>query len=172
MSDIEQIALTTATTLFGGVLLFILGEFIRTKITLPIQKLNEQIQIVLAGLDFYCNLLTNYYPSEPSKEQRKMIHEMTRDLRKSATQLKSMYLVISLKYMLIKFRMIPSVDRIETGHRGLIYLHNSVLYERERKIVVNQIDMNNNEISRIRAALMNEKIPDIIMPKEKERYGR
>lgn len=169
MSDAEKIILTAAVTLIGGMVLFIISEYIRVFILVPVQKLNEQIQIAIGKVDFHCNMLTNYFPKEPSEEERKTIHEIKKDLRSAATQLNSKYSVISWKKHLIRLKLIPSAENIDIAYSGLIYLHNSILYSGRRDFVINEIEMNDNQIDRIQAALKNQPIPKRIAPKEKQK---
>lgn len=167
MSDTEQIFFTAIATLTGGIILFVLGELLRVTIIIPIQKLKEQIQSALDRVDYHCNILTNFFPEEPSPEQINNIREIKRDLRTTATKLNSKYAVIPYKDFLAKLKIIPTSERIGVAYKGLIFLHNSILYNDPGEIVTNRIDINNTEIDRVKCALTNQDIPPI--PKIKER---
>lgn len=166
MSDTEKIIWTSVLTLAGGVVLFVLSELLKILVITPIHKLREQIQEALAKLDFHCNMLTNYFSSEPSETEKLTIRKIKKDLRFSATQLKSKYSVIPCKKLFARIGLIPSAENINIAYHGLIYLHNSILYEGQRSYVVNEIELNNNEIERIKAALSGLKVPDHISPIE------
>lgn len=168
MSDIEKIILTACATLIGGVILLILAELLKSFIMSPIQKLKEQAQIVLSKIDFHSNMLTNFFSATPSKDELSNIRTIRRDLREAATELKSKYKMIPFKRFMHFLRFIPSNERIDVAYRGLIYLHNSILYKGDRDYIVNLIDMNHNQIERIRAALTNTQIPEQLKPKERK----
>lgn len=169
MSDLERIILTATATLIGGVILFVLGEFIKLAVLIPSQRLKEHIQIALSKLDFHCNMLTNYFSANPSEEEWKIIYEIKKDLRSAATELKSSYSLLPWKTPLAKIKLIPPPGNIDTAYRGLIYLHNSILYTGRRDFIINEIEMNNNQIDRIHAALSGQTIPELLKPKEKQR---
>jgi hypothetical protein len=167
VSDLNAILITTAATLIGGMVLFIVSEFIRITIILPSQQLREQIQQALSRLDFHSNLLTNFFPAEPTEDQWATILEIKKDLRTAATEVKSKYAVISWKPVLSFIKFIPKQTNITVAYQGLIFLHNSILYSGKRDFVINEIEMNHNQMERVQAALQGLTIPPMTSPKEK-----
>ncbi|HSX15030.1 MAG TPA: hypothetical protein VLE72_03970 [Candidatus Saccharimonadales bacterium] len=145
MSDWLKIILTAAATLIGGMILFVFAEFARALVLTPLYKYREQVQLVLDRLDYYSNRLTNFFPDEPSEQERQLIKQIESDLRSAATQLKSKYMSITWRKSLILIRIIPSQDKVNEAYQSLIYLHNSILYK-------GQVDEHNN------AKTNNEKI--------------
>lgn len=167
MSDIEIIIYTACATLIGGVILLILTELIKSFVVSPVQKVREQIPTVLSRLDFHCNMLTNYFPTEPSDEEWATVKAIKKDLREAATDLNSLYKMVPFKKVLSLVKFVPGSNEIGIAYSGLIYLHNSILFEGRRDYIINQIDMNKNQIDRIQAALTHGKIPSLIKLKER-----
>jgi len=167
MSDLATIVITAAATLIGGMVLFIASEFIRVTIIIPAQNLRDQIQFALSRIDFHSNMLTNFFPAEPTEEEWQTILGIKKDLRTAATELKSKHAVISWKPFLSLLRFIPQKGNIQIAYQGLIYLHNSILYTGRRDIVINEIEMNHNQIERVQAALQGAAIPAMITPRER-----
>lgn len=166
MSDMATIVITAAATLIGGMVLFIASEFVRVTIIIPSQNLRDQIQFALSRIDFHSNMLTNFFPAEPTEEEWRTILEIKKDLRTAATELKSKYAVIGWKPFLSLLSFIPKRGNIQIAYQGLIYLHNSILYSGRRDIVINEIEMNHNQIERVQAALQGAKVPAIVSPRE------
>lgn len=125
------IVLTAALTLIGGVILFILSEFVRILVVIPLQKYNEQVQLTLNILDFYSNRLCNHFSAKPDAEEQKLIDTIKDKLRSGATRINSKYNSISLRHILVWLKLIPSGEKIQEVYGALIYLHNSILYEGE-----------------------------------------
>ncbi len=160
--------MTAGLTLVGGMLLFIISEFIRVAVIVPVQNLKEQLQTALERVDFYSNRLTNYFPAKPSREEIELINQIKGDLRAAATRLRSKYSVISMKRLAIRLNFIPDATNIDIAYSGLIYLHNSILLSSRRDFVINEIEMNHNHIERIQAALSGNEVPAIVEPRERQ----
>ena len=155
-----MIIYTSLATLLGGVILLVVSELIKVMIIFPVQKTKEQTQIALSRVDFHSNYLTNFFPAEPSDEVLAVIRSIKKDLREAATSLKSVYTTVPMKRLQSFLRIMPSQERIELAVSGLIYLHNSILFEDKRDYIANSIQININWISRIRAALTGNTIPE------------
>lgn len=166
MSDMENIFFTACATLTGGVVLLVLTELLKVLVIAPAQKTREQIQVVLSRVDFYSNKLTNFFSAEPNEHEIDVIKSITKDLREAATDLKSNYTLVPMKKFLSLIKVLPNRERIEVAFTGLIYLHNSILYEGRRDYIVNLIEMNGNQIDRIHAALTNKNIPERLKPEQ------
>lgn len=170
VNSVESIILTACITLVGGVILLVIGELLKILVIIPIQKTREHIQIALSRVIFYSNRLTNYFPAKPSRREMDIIDSVTDDLRKTATNLMSNYTLVPMKRALSWIRVIPSQERIETAYQGLIYLHNSILFEGKRDYIENLIEINGNEIDRIQSALTNKKIPTRLKPIQRRKF--
>lgn len=128
---------TAIFTLAGGVTLLIISELLKTLIIIPLKEYNKQVQKVFSTIDYWSNRLCSHFSEKPNKEEQESINEMRKEIRKLATNLNSCYTTISFRNILIKLGLIPSPENISIAYNGLIYLHNSVLYE-------GQIDKYNN----------------------------
>ena len=127
MNNIENIFFTASLTLVGGVILLVMTEILKTMLIAPIQKTREQIQVVLSKVDLHCNMLTNFFSKNPDDDEKMVIKSIRRDLRESATNLKSNYTMLSLKNLLSWMKILPSQDHVDVAYSSLIYLHNSIL---------------------------------------------
>ena len=170
MSDLEKIILTACATLIGGVLLLIVSELFKVLVIVPTQKTREQIQVVLSQIVFYSNRLTNPFSAKPTEHEIDIIKSITQDLRKAATDLQSKYELVYMKKPLALLKILPSQERIKVAFTGLIYLHNSILYKGRRDYISNLIEMNDNEIERVKTALAGEAIPGKLKPEEQRRF--
>ena len=170
MSDIENIILTACATLIGGILLLIVSELFKVLVIVPVQKTREQIQVVLSQIDFYSNRLTNFFSAEPTEHEIDIIKSITQDLRKAATDLQSKYELVYMKKPLVLLKILPSQEQIEVAFTGLMFLYSSILYEGWRDYIVNLIEMNENRIERVKAALTGKAIPEELKPEEQRRF--
>ena len=166
MDNIYSILFTAVATLIGGVILLVMTELLKVLVITPAQKTREQMQIVLSRVDFFSNKLTNFFSAKPTEYEIDIITSITRDLREAATDLRSNYDLVFMKKFLSLIRVLPSQERIDAACTGLIYLHNSILYDGRREHVINLIELNDNQIDRIRAALTNKNIPEKLKPEQ------
>lgn len=169
MGEVEKIILTACTTLAGGVILLVLTELVKSFIMSPVQDLKKQVQIVLSKVDFHCNMLTNYFSAKPSDDELVNIRTIKKDLREAATDLKSKYTMVPYKNLLSVLGFVPRPGEIDVAYGGLIYLHNSILYEGRREYIVNLIEMNDNRIDRIHAALTGKTLPKELTAEQRSR---
>lgn len=129
-----QITLTTAATLIGGVLLFVVGEMIRTLVINPLQTYREHVQLILDRLFFYANFYTRTFDNKLTESEQIAISEYTGHMRSAASQLNAKYELIGCKLLLIKSRIIPSADQIEVAYKNLIFLSNTILRKKDTNI--------------------------------------
>lgn len=169
MSDIEIIIYTACATLIGGVILLVITELIKVVIVLPVQKTKERMQVALSRVDFHCNLLTNFFSANPDDDERSRIRLIQKELREAATDLNAQYTLVPMKKVLATLGILPDQKRINTAFEGLMYLHNSILYEGRREYITNLIEMNDNRIERIKAALTGKSVPAEVRPNESSR---
>ncbi|HSX31617.1 MAG TPA: hypothetical protein VLE99_06910 [Candidatus Saccharimonadales bacterium] len=155
MSDLLQIFLTAGLTIVGGVILFIFGEFAKVLIIQPLQKYNEQVQLIRDRLDFYANRVTNYFSEEPNDEEWKLIQQINADFRSAATQLSSKYAGIMRRKLLIRLKIIPTPEMVEEAYRHLMLLSNNVPRRgrRDRDGEHDPIMINHDAIEKVKAAL-------------------
>lgn len=166
MGDVERIFFTACTTLIGGIFLLVITELLKILVIVPAQKTHAQIQVVLSRVDFYSNKLTNFFSAEPTEHEMDVIKSIIKDLREAATDLKSNYTLVPMKKFLSVINVLPSQERIDVAFTGLIYLHNSIMYEGRREHILNLIEMNDNQINRIHAALTDKKVPEKLKPEQ------
>lgn len=151
MSDLLQITLTAAIT----IILFIFREFAKVLIVQPLQKYNEQVQLIRDRLDFYANRVTNYFSEEPNDEERKLVQQINADLRSAATQLSSKYAGIMWRKLLIRVKVTPTPEKIEEAYRNLILLSNNPPRRGRNNwdSEVNPIMVNHDAIEKVKTAL-------------------
>ena len=169
MNDVQNIVYTTCGTLIAGIILLVVTELLKVLVITPIQKTREQMQVTLSRVDFYSNRLTNFFSATPTGHELETILSITKGLREAATDLNSNYTLVPMKRLLSSINILPSQERIDVAFKGLMYLHNSILYEGKRDYILNLIEINSNHIDRIRAALTGEPIPDYVKPKQVRR---
>lgn len=149
-----KIVLTAALTLIGGTLLFVFGEFVKVLVVVPLQKYKEHVQLVRDRVDFYSNRVTNFFSAEPDDEEWELIRRISADFRSSATQLSSKYAGISWRKLLVKFRIIPSAEKLDEAYRSLIFLSNSIPREgRDSNREIDPIMLNHEHIEKVKIAL-------------------
>ncbi|MBP7766924.1 hypothetical protein KA068_00160 [Candidatus Saccharibacteria bacterium] len=155
MSDLLQIVFTASLTILGGIILFIFGEFAKVLVVQPLQKYNEQVQLIRDRLDFYANRVTNYFSEDPNDEEWKLIQQINADFRSAATQLSSKYAGITRRKLLIRFKIIPPPENIEEAYRNLMLLSNNLPRRRrdDRDTEVNPIMVNHDAMEKVKAAL-------------------
>lgn len=154
MTEMEKIVLTAALTLLGGMILFILSEFARVLIVVPLQKYKEHVQVVFDRVDFYANRLTNFFSADPGNEELQLIQQISSELRSAATQLNSKYATISWRPLLIKLHIVPSAEDLEKAYGGLVFLSNNLPREgRASNDAIDPIMNNNKRIDEIKSAL-------------------
>ena len=155
MSDLLQITLTAAFTIIGGIILFVFGEFAKVLIVQPLQKYNEQVQLILDRLDFYANRVTNYFSEEPNDEEWKLIQQINEDFRSAATQLSSKYAGIMRRKLLIRLKIIPTPEKVEEAYKNLMVLSNNLPRRgrRDRDAEHDPIMVNHDAIDKVKAAL-------------------
>lgn len=124
-TDWLTIVLTAAATLIGGVLLLIFTESIRLFVIQPLKAYRDHVELILDRLDFHANYMTNFFSEKPEKEEREKIQEIQKDFRSAATQLNAKYASISMKWLLIKLKWIPSRKDEEEVHGKLTFLSNN-----------------------------------------------
>jgi hypothetical protein len=155
MTEWEKIVLTAALTLLGGMILFILSEFTRVLIVVPLQKYKEHVQVVFDRMDFYSNRLTNFFSANPEEEELQLIRQISSELRSAATQLSSKYAIISWRPLLIQLHIVPSAEELQKAYGGLVFLSNNLPREgRPSNDAIDPIMMNHDRIDEVKAALI------------------
>jgi hypothetical protein len=152
MSQWQIIIFTSACTLIGGTLLFVISEFVKVLVAAPLHKYREHVQLTIDRLDYYSKWICNYFPVKPTEEEKRLKNQIENDLRSAATQLKSKYAIISFKRPLVALRLIPEPQKIANAYHSLIYLHNSLISSQEADDH-NNARNNHDEIETIKHSL-------------------
>ena len=97
MDALTQILLTSAVTLISGLVLLIISEFIRLLIVVPLKKYRDHVEFVLDRIDFHSNYVTNFFSEDPNDEEKELMRQISKDFRKAATLLNTLYASISMK---------------------------------------------------------------------------
>jgi len=113
--------LTAAITIFGGFVVFVLGQIVIKFFIEPIHKQSETIGDIAHYLIFYANQYSN-----PGTGKHEDIEETSRVLRKQAGELIARTHVIKI-YTLFEFcKLVPKRSAIWKAHSNLIGLSNIV----------------------------------------------
>lgn len=125
-TDWSTIILTAAATLIGGVLLLIFTESVKLFVIQPLKAYRDHIEFILDRLDYHVNYMTNFFSEKPDDEEFGKIREIQKDFRSAATQLNAKYASISMKWLLIRLRWIPSKKDAREIYGELIFLSNNI----------------------------------------------
>jgi hypothetical protein len=93
MSQWQIIIFTSACTLIGGTLLFVISEFVKVLVAAPLHKYREHVQLTIDRLDYYSKWICNYFPVKPTEEEKRLKNQIENDLRSAATSGKLSYLL-------------------------------------------------------------------------------
>ena len=121
MSQLMSIFLTSGLTIFGGVVVLILGEVVKGAFILPIQDLARLRGKINYALIFYANVISN--PGLGSPEH---LQEVQTVLRHRASQLLSKSNAIPWYGVWHRLGFLPKRGNIERASMLLIGLSNSI----------------------------------------------
>lgn len=121
MTELEKIFLTSGLTIFGGVIVLIVGQILTRFFIEPLHDLRKLIGEIGDVLIFHANVFSN--PGVCSKEDNDKTSEI---LRQKASLLRTRTFVISCFWVFVLFRIVPSRKRLNDASRYLINLSNSV----------------------------------------------
>ncbi|MCX6743435.1 MAG: hypothetical protein NT116_04330 [Candidatus Parcubacteria bacterium] len=119
MSEIEKIFLTSALTIFGGVLIFVIGQIISKFIIDPIHEQKRLIGKIADSLIFYANVYTN-----PGILPKETMDKASVKFRQQATFLQSKTHLIPLYGILSILGLIVSKNNINKASENLIRISN------------------------------------------------
>jgi hypothetical protein len=127
MTKLSEIILTSTFTLFGGVVVFVLGQVAVKFFVEPIQEVWRTIGEIADSLMFYADLHAN--PGPFAREKRMVASE---SFRHQASQLKGRMNVVALYRLWAFLHFLPKKSGIDKACRGLIGLSNS-LFDNDTK---------------------------------------
>lgn len=113
--------LTSVLTIFGGVLIFVIGQIFLKFFIEPVHQLRAHIGRITDSLIFYANVYGN--PGSLSTDEMK---KASNDLRKQASELMSKTAVIPCYRFWSFLRIVPRFSDIRVTHHNLIGLSNGV----------------------------------------------
>lgn len=125
MSELMKIVLTSASAVFGGVVVFVIGQVATKFFVEPIHEQSKTISEIIDSLIFFADLYSNPDSRDPPSAAKER-DEASKTLRRHASQLSSKTSVI-IWYRLWEFlRVVPKRSGITEAARGLIGLSNSL----------------------------------------------
>jgi hypothetical protein len=123
MSELFKIILTSSLTIFGGILIYVVGRIIEKFFIEPIHEQFKIIGKIADSLIFYANIYTN--PGSKLIEKEKM-DEASNVLRQQASHLMAKTQVIQWYKFWQHLRIMPKYADVIEAHGKLITLSNSV----------------------------------------------
>jgi hypothetical protein len=122
-----KIVLTSALTVFGGVLVFVIGQIVVKFFLEPIHEQSRVISEINDSLIYFSNLYMNpdnsrYLSSSLGKER----DEASKTLRRHAGQLDSKTNVIACYGLWERLRVVPKHPDVTKACKGLIGLSNAL----------------------------------------------
>jgi hypothetical protein len=127
MTKLPEIILTSTFTVFGGVVVFVLGQVAVKFFIEPIQEVWRIVGEIADSLIFYADLHAN--PGPTPAEKRKIASE---SFRRQASQLSGRTNVVAWYRFWAYLHLLPKKSGIEKACRGLIGLSNS-LFDNDAK---------------------------------------
>jgi hypothetical protein len=121
MSELEKIFFTSALTIFGSVLVYVIGQLISKFLIDPIHAQKKLIAEIGDSIIFYGNLYAT-----PGKMPKEKMDEASYKLRQQAALLQSKTHLIPYQTSLSRLRIIASKSAIEKASSLLIRLSNSI----------------------------------------------
>jgi len=121
MSEIVIIFLTSALTIIGGVLVFVIGQIISKFIIDPVHEQKALIGEIADSLIFYANVYTN-----PGILPLEMMDEASNEFRQQATLLQSKTHLIPLYQILSILGLVVNKKHINKATKNLILISNRI----------------------------------------------
>lgn len=125
------------TTIISAVMIFVLGQIGLKLIIEPIQELKKEISEILNAMVFYADRVSN-----PNSNSQEVIDEVSKILRKHASNLEAKSSIIPFYRIFEIFRVLPNKQNISEAKSHLIGLSNS-LSKSENNSGINNSTKNN-----------------------------
>jgi hypothetical protein len=125
MSELMKIVLTSALTVFGGIVVFVIGQVATKFFVEPIHEQSKAISEIIDSMIFFANLYSNPDSRNPPSTAKER-DEASKTLRRHASQLSSKTNSI-VWYRLWEFlRVVPKRSGVTEACKGLIGLSNNL----------------------------------------------
>lgn len=121
MSELSKIVLTSSLTIFGGIVVFTMGQVIAKFLIEPIHEEFKLIGEITDSLIFYANVYLN-----PGTLKTEKMDEAQTVLRQRATQLMAKTHTIRLYKLWQLLKIVPKYGDIVEARKNLIGLSNSI----------------------------------------------
>lgn len=141
MSQLTQIIFTSALTVLGGVLIYVIGQIISKFFIERIYNQADIISEINDSLIFFANIYSN-----PGFSAKDKANEASKRLRQLATLLRSKTYMIPWYGFFEKIKIVPKLSDINEASGNLIGLSNSLYRESDRPA-------NNRRVDEIRKSL-------------------
>jgi hypothetical protein len=144
ISQVSQIFLTSGLTIFGGLLVLILGQIIQRFFIEPIQEQSKVIGKIASDLSFYANVYSN-----PGFVNKEMQDEASKSLRQVASELRGVSQTIPWYGLWAFLRFVPKHKNIIRASANLIGLSNGLYDKRGPGHTASSIDNRRKETLRL-----------------------
>lgn len=121
MSDLFKIVITSALTIFGGVLVFAMTQLLQKFLLEPVHEQSKVIGEIFFGLVYYSNRYAN-----PGSGRPKDLADTSEAFRRYASQLQGTTSAIRCHDLFEKLGLVPQRKKIEEAVRDLIRISNSI----------------------------------------------
>ncbi len=121
MDELTKIFLTSALTIIGGIIIYVVGQILSKFFIDPIHKQGEIIGEISDTLVYYAREYLS-----PGRLQREMLDQAHDRLRKLASLLKARSYMVKWYSLFVFLGWVPKLKSIEEASTHLISLSNSV----------------------------------------------
>lgn len=143
-------------TIISAVMIFVLGQISLKLIIEPIQELKKEISEILNAMVFYADRISN-----PNSNSQDVIDEVSKILRKHASNLEAKSSIIPFYRIFEIFRVLPNKQNISEAKSHLIGLSNSLSNSENNSGINNSTK--NNDIKRLLTTYSNSALFEIII---------
>lgn len=121
ISELSKAILTALLTIFGGIIIFVVGQFVEKFFNTPLEGFRRTLGEISFNMIYFANIYTN-----PGTDDRDTRLEVSRKLRSLASQLISDSYAVNGYWLFSLIRFIPPRKRVNEAANNLIGLSNSV----------------------------------------------
>lgn len=136
------------TTIISAVMIFVLGQIGLKLIIEPIQELKKEISEILNATVFYADRISN-----PNSNSQDVVDEVSKILRKHASNLEAKSSIIPFYRIFEIFRVLPNKQNMSEAKSHLIGLSNSLSNSENNNGMNNSTK--NNHIKRLLTTYSN-----------------
>jgi hypothetical protein len=121
LDDLTKIVLTSALTIFGGVMIYVAGQILTRFFIDPYHEYRKIVGEIADALVFYANVYTN-----PGVGTQERMDEASNTLRQKGSLLRVRSLAIPWYGAFVTLRLVPSWESIMKASGALFGLSNNI----------------------------------------------